>query len=141
MQKVDFYILDSAHQGARLEFSIKLAEQLYRKQLRIHLNADSSAQLKHIDEQLWSGRDVSFVPHEISNTGLPNCPITLSVGELASPVDILINLGRDVPPNTEQAERIVEIINRQDPDVAAGRGRYRYYKDREIPITNHEIKS
>lgn len=141
MLKIDFYILDSPRPEARLEFSVKLTEQLYRKQLRVHLNANDAAQLGHLDERLWTARDISFIPHEISSERRINCPITLSVGELACDVDILVNLGDAVPPALARAQRVVEIINRQDSQVRAGRERYRYYKDNHYPITNHEIGS
>lgn len=139
MQKVDFYILSSTQPQARLEFSVKLAEQLYRKQLRIHLTAGDDAQLKLLDERLWTARDVSFIPHEVSTELIANCPVTLSMGELNSEVDILLNLGNSVPACLSQAQRIVEVINKQDEHVDAGRERYRFYKDGGYPITNHDI--
>lgn len=139
MTQVDFYLLDSGARLARLHFAVKFVEKLFRSKMPVHVNADDEPQLRQLDELLWTARDTSFIPHEISQTPLEHCPVTLNVGNFAGHEGILINLASSVPDWFSRFERVVEIINKQDADVAAGRERYRFYKDRGYPLVNHSI--
>ncbi len=139
MTQVDFYVLDSGSHLARLHFAVKFVEKLFRGKMAVHVHADDQAQLRQLDELLWTARDTSFVPHEISPAPLEHCPVTLNVGNFAGHEGILINLASSVPDWFSRFERVVEIINKQDADVAAGRERYRFYKDRGYPLVDHTI--
>ena len=50
---------------------------------------------------------------------------------------LLINLGADTPAHFARFERLLEIISADDADKAAGRDRYRFYKERGYPLTHH----
>ena len=139
MTQVDFYLLDKGAPMARLQFAVKFIEKLFRAGMAVHVNAADQAMLRQLDELLWTARDVSFVPHEISEQPLEHCPVTLNMGNFGGHDGILINLAAEVPDWFSRFERVVEIINRQDPDVTAGRERYRFYKDRGYPLVNHTI--
>ncbi len=139
MTQVDFYVLDDSAPRARLLFAVKFIEKLFRNKMAVHVNAADQAQLRQLDELLWTARDISFVPHEISTAPLADCPVTLNMGNFDGHDGVLINLASEVPEWFSRFERVVEIINKQDPDVAAGRARYRFYKDRGYPLVNHTM--
>lgn len=139
MTQVDFYVLDSGAALARLHFAVKFVEKLFRDKLSVHVNAGDHGQLTQLDQLLWTARDISFVPHEISISPLEHCPVTLNMGNFEGHEGILINLASEVPEFFSRFERVVEIINKQDADIAAGRNRYRFYKDRGYALINHTI--
>ena len=139
MTRVDFYLLDSGAPLARLYFAVKFVEKLFRGKMAVHVHTDDPKLLQQLDQLLWTARDISFVPHEISAQPLEHCPVTLNVGNFDGHDGILINLASGIPDWFSRFERVVEIINKQDPDVTAGRERYRFYKDRGYPLVNHTI--
>ena len=139
MTQVDFYVLDSGAAHARLQFTVKFVEKLFRDKLAVHVHAGDHGQLSQLDQLLWTARDISFVPHEVSDSPLDHCPVTLNMGNFEGHEGILINLAPEVPEFFSQFERVVEIINKQDADIAAGRNRYRFYKDRGYALINHTI--
>ncbi|HHJ19178.1 MAG TPA: DNA polymerase III subunit chi [Gammaproteobacteria bacterium] len=139
MTRIDFYILNDPALEARSQFAVKLAEKLYRNALKVHLHSDDSVTLHKLDERLWTARDVSFIPHEISATPQPHCPLTLSIENFSGTEGVLINMGSTVPDFFSHFTRVVEIINAQAPDVGDGRKRYRFYRDRGYKLNNHEI--
>jgi len=139
LTQVDFYVLDDGAPLARLQFAVRLVEKLFRNGIAVHVNHADTAQQQRLDELLWTARDISFIPHEVSAAPLPHCPVTLNVGNFDGHDGVLINLATEVPEWFSRFERVVEIIDRQDPDVSAGRERYRFYKDRGYPLKNHTM--
>lgn len=139
MTRIDFYLLDVNAPQARLQFAVKFIEKLYRSGLAVHVNANDAQQLTQLDQLLWTARDVSFIPHEISEQPLQHCPVTLNVGNFSGDAGVLLNLASTVPEWFSRFERTAEIVNRQDPDVTAGRARYLYYKHRGYPLNDHNI--
>jgi DNA polymerase-3 subunit chi len=53
--------------------------------------------------------------------------------------DLLLNLAQGCPPHFERFERLLEIVSRDDAERQAGRGRYRFYKERGYPIVDHDL--
>ena len=139
MTQIDFYVLDNRAPHARLLFVARFAEKLFREKLKVHIHTDQQAMLEQLDQMLWTARDVSFLPHQISPAPLQDCPITLNMGNFTGHEGILINLAAEVPDFFSRFERAVEIINKQDADIDAGRNRYRFYKDRGYALINHTI--
>ena len=95
--------------------------------------------LNKLDNALWVDRDISFIPHEQATHPVENCPVTLGMGTFAGTDEVLINLASDVPEYFAQMERVLEVIDKQGDDVAQGRDRFRFYRDRGYPMTNHSI--
>jgi len=141
MTQIDFYILQAGAGQSRMDFAIRLTEKLYRDGRRVHLHAGDSAMLNALDSGLWQNRDISFIPHEIADAPLTDCPVTLGTGAFTGAEEVLVNLAENVPEFFSRMERVVEIIDTAAPDVAAGRDRYRYYRDRGYPLKNHSIPS
>ena len=52
---------------------------------------------------------------------------------------VLINLHRETPPFFSRFERLVEIIGTDDGATAAGRERWRYYKERGYALRSHNL--
>ncbi len=140
MTRVDFYILEPSAAQTRLQFAVRLTEKLYRDGLSVHLHSDDEQLLRTLDDSLWTARDISFIPHERADTPMTGCPVTLGNGDFDGTEQVLINLANEAPPFFSQMERVVEIIDRRADDVAQGRARYVFYRDRGYPLHNHNIK-
>jgi len=140
MTRIDFYILETSTRQSRLHFAVRLTEKLYRNGLSVHLHTDNTRLLRALDDSLWTDRDISFVPHDIAETPIAGCPVTLGNGPFDGTEQVLINLATEAPPYFSQMERVVEIIDTRADDIAQGRARYAFYRDRGYPLQNHNIK-
>lgn len=141
---MDFYILSSEADRARLTFACRIAEKAVLKQhnVLIHTGADHEAQ--ELDELLWTFSQSSFVPHRIVRDGEPALasePVLIGAGaELRSDrCDMLINLADEVPEFFSRYERVAEVIDGDPGRRNAGRQRFRYYRDRGYQLNTHEI--
>ena len=111
-------------------------------QCRIVLLARDAAQQAELDEALWAFSATDFLPHVIqtapSHPHAGDTPIILVADdETELPHHhVLINLSGRTPAHFARFERMFEIISDDEADKAAGRDRYRYYKDRGYPLTH-----
>ncbi len=54
-------------------------------------------------------------------------------------MDVLINLTPQLPARLELASRIIEIINADPAQRAAGRERFKAYRDRGLALEKHDL--
>lgn len=138
--RVDFYVLASAEAAARLRFACRLAEKVYRLDQRVHLHAGSAALAGELDELLWTFRQGSFVPHEVTRADRPpGSPVTIGHGDGHPPeADLLINLAGEVPAFAGDFPRIAEIVDASDAGKRLGRERFRQYREGgRAPVTHN----
>jgi DNA polymerase III subunit chi len=65
-------------------------------------------------------------------------PVVLAADLDAAPHHkILVNLGMTVPPQFARFERLLEVVGNEDEELAAGRERYRFYRDRGYALNNY----
>ena len=141
---VDFYVLAGSDARARLRLACRLAEKAYLSYPRVLVWLDDAAELASFDDLLWTFADRSFVPHELyrSSEQWQQVPVLLSgptQDPPASSFDVLVNLGRTVPPAAQHASRIVEIIDADEARRQAGRARFRSYRDQGLAPQTHHI--
>jgi DNA polymerase III subunit chi len=99
-------------------------------------------QLGQLDAMLWLANDQSFIPHEIASDApaLTGIPVVLNTGSgPGEPVDVLINLNAQLPTRPELATRIIEIIDGDPVRRAAGRERFKAYRDHGFPLEKHDL--
>lgn len=140
MLRVDFYIL-APGSDAPQRFACRLAEKAWLTGNQVLIRAESEFDAEGIDELLWTYRPDSFVPHGLcsrpQDAGLP-----VLVGNGAEPtgeVDVLINLGHSVPLYYDRCTRIAEVVGSSAEARAAGRERYRFYRDRNCSLQSHDV--
>lgn len=145
MTRIDFYVLSGDDPEARLHMVCKLAEKAAGSNRQVFIHGDSDAQLRRLDEVLWSFRALSYVAHRHLPAGhvastTDTDPVHLSCGQPAMDRDLLINLAAEVPPFFSRFERTLEIVN-DAPDIQqAGRARYRFYQQRGYPLQHHRVQ-
>ena len=143
--QVDFYILEAAAAHERLRTACRLAEKAWQKGHRVYIHTDSSETARNLDDMLWTYRQDSFVPHALYGDRLNLDAESLEpvlVGDgTAQPaeIDVLINLGETVPACAHNSGRVAEIVGAGEAARRAGRIRYRDYRDRGIPIQQHNL--
>jgi len=132
-RRVDFYVLPGSEARARLKLACRVAEKAFLGGQRVFVWLPDAEQLREFDELLWSFADRSFVPHE-------ETPVLLSCS--AQPqhgVEVLLNLGVDVPALAATASRIAEIVDADEARRRAGRNRFRHYRDQGLSPETHNI--
>ena len=139
MTQVDFYVLDRVDEQARNMLACKLAEKAWRLRNSIHIQAMTRADAEKLDELLWTFRDGSFVPHELSG-GDTAAPVTIGYGEAAvEPRDLLITLCDDIPPFADAFPRIAELVSGDEDCRTKSRQRYAAYRDKGYKLDTHKI--
>jgi len=67
-------------------------------------------------------------------------PVLIASGEEApADCELLLNLGADCPPHFERFTRLLEVVARDEDEKEKGRSRFRFYRERGYPITNHDL--
>lgn len=135
MTRIDFHsnVVD------RLTYTCRLVRKARAAQCRIVLLARDAKQQAELDEALWTFSATDFLPHSApSHPHAEDTPIILVADdETELPHHhVLINLSGRTPAHFARFERMFEIISDDEADKAAGRDRYRYYKDRGYPLTH-----
>lgn len=139
--RIDFYILSDESPNARDRLCCRLAEKAWKLGHSVYLHTASAAEAAAIDELLWTFRDGSFVPHGLSGEAGEPPPVLIGAGDApATGADVLINLCAGVPEFHARFPRIVEIVAAPAPDRAAGRERFRYYRERGHQPQSHKIQ-
>lgn len=143
MTRVDFYLLEERGEEARVRAACRTAEKAYRMGHRVHVHMEGHPAARNLDEQLWTFRDRSFIPHRIMSgsdaEALP--PVTIGYAVIAQPLhdDVLINLAAAIPENATGFRRVIEILDQSPDTQAAGRQKYRSYRDQGCTLTHHRV--
>ncbi|MFM0156809.1 DNA polymerase III subunit chi [Paraburkholderia sediminicola] len=135
MTRIDFH----SNVGDSLLYACRLIRKAYQAGQPTIVLAEPE-RLRAFDEQLWTFSPLDFVPHCMAGTKLASqTPIVL-----ASSLDdvphhqVLLNLGATVPAQFARFERLLEVVGNAHDELAAGRERYRFYRDRGYPLNNYK---
>lgn len=141
MTRIDFYVSPETELQARRQLACRLTEKAYKlgKQVYIHTESETDSQL--MDELLWSFRQGSFVPHQISTTQSSiSAPVLIGHHQEADgQADVLINLTDTIPDFFSHFERVAEIVNEDENVRLKARERYQFYRDRGYDLTTHKL--
>jgi DNA polymerase-3 subunit chi len=142
MPEVTFYVLNSESLYDRYLFACKLIEKAYNSGKFCYVLLDSIEQCQRLDDMLWTFRAGSFIPHQIFNNVPPEITSQVLIGVENAPMNwqkVVFNLSSKLPEMWQQAERVLEILDNNETTKAAGRERYRAYRNAGIKITTHNI--
>jgi len=139
MTRIDFYVVADATPSSRIEVAVRLAEKAWGRGHRLYINSHSEAEADQLDEQLWSQRPGSFLPHETVREGF-SAPIVVGWGqEPADHDDVLINLALSPPAFFSRFQRVAEVVNQDPVALQSMREAWRFYKDRGYPLQKHDL--
>jgi DNA polymerase-3 subunit chi len=136
MTRIDFH----SNVPDKLAYVCRLVRKAYGAGQKMVVHGEA-AQLAELDARLWTFSPLDFLPH--CGVGSPNAAVTPIV--LAEALDevphhaLLINLRRQTPPQFASFERMIEVVGSDPDDRAAGRERYKMYRERGYPLAHHDI--
>jgi DNA polymerase-3 subunit chi len=134
---IDFYF----NAEDRLQVACRLAGKAVARGKRLLIYAPEAETASRIDRLLWTWPAIGFVPHCMAHDRLAaETPVLIAAGEEAPPsCEVLLNLGAGCPPHFERFDRLLELVGRADDEKAAGRERFRFYRDRGYAIASHDL--
>jgi DNA polymerase-3 subunit chi len=142
--RVDFYILDQPTAAARLTLVCRLAEKAVQQDHEVLINAGTEADGMQLDDMLWTFSQGSFLPHRMlygDATADEGEPVLIGCGHEPEDGrwDLLINLAPEVPEFFSRFQRVAEVVGAEDENKAAGRVRFRYYRDRGYELKTYHV--
>jgi DNA polymerase-3 subunit chi len=141
LTQVDFYVLDGNAAGDRYQLACRIAEKARAAGHRVVMHSPLRDEVAHLDRLLWTHQEHSFIPHGVIGRDDPALNPIL-IGDASGTDDehgVLVNFAPAVPSFFSRFERLVECID-HDADVkAAGRERFRYYREHGYPLKTHTI--
>jgi DNA polymerase-3 subunit chi len=126
----------------RLLYTCRLLRKAHARALRVGV-VGSEASLRQLDAALWTFSESDFLPHshladaaEVVNAS----PIRLHVDPLLlSGMDVLVNLGDEVPQGFESFGRLVEMVATDDHGRMMARQRWRHYAAQGYALKQHDL--
>jgi DNA polymerase-3 subunit chi len=140
---VTFYVVGDAAPAAQLTVACRITEKAWKAGSTVLIQHSDRDELATLDAMLWTvGTEHSFIPHDIATEAprLNGTPVVLNTGTgPTAAVDVLINLTPQLPTHPELATRIIEIIDGDPARRAAGRERFKAYRERGFPLDKHDL--
>jgi DNA polymerase III subunit chi len=135
MTRIDFH----TNVGDSLAYACRLVRKAYLAGEQAIVLAEP-ARLRAFDAMLWTFSPLDFVPHCMAESPLAaGTPIVLTSDlEQAPHHRVLLNLGAAVPAQFARFERLLEVVGDAPDELASGRERYRYYRDRGYALNNYK---
>jgi DNA polymerase-3 subunit chi len=141
MARIDFH----SNVSDKLEYACRLTRKIWSatqegEPVRHIVIVGEKADLKKLDDLLWSFSSTDFLPHcYIEDEVAAETPIVLT-DNFASPslnaiphADVMIHLGmrmpQDVPALVGRFPRIVEVVTVNEAERLAGRERFKAYRE------------
>jgi len=134
---IDFY----THCADRLEVAARLVAKAWAQHGSVRVLTGADADTAELDTRLWRIPPTGFLPHcRLASPVAAETPIIVDHALVhEGPAAVLINLHPSRPPFFSRFERLVEIVGAGEGDVAAGRDRWRYYKERGYALRSHNL--
>jgi DNA polymerase III subunit chi len=135
MTRVDFH----TNVPDKLAYACRLVRKASAAGNRIVLLMDDAAQQRELDAQLWSFAPAEFLPHVAAGDALAaQTPIILACDDDAPlpHTELLVNLSRRMPAAFARFDRVIEVVSAEETDAAAGRQRYKAYKQQDYQPTH-----
>ena len=144
MTQVDFYILESDSDEARLQLACKIVDKATQLDRQVFIHSTSEDEARQLDELLWTFSQGSFIPHRIvhAEPAIPSLePVLIAVNQPPGhgPWDVLINLAAEVPEFFSRYERVAEVVDANAVRREQSRERYRFYRDRGYKLDTHQV--
>jgi DNA polymerase III subunit chi len=137
MTSIDFY----THVADRLEIAARLVAKAFAQHGSVRVLTPDAATTDALDRALWLRPPIAFLPHcRVASALAGQTPIWVDhVDDHPGPASVLINLQANPPSFFSRFERLAEIVGIEDADAAAGRERYRYYRERGYELRTHSL--
>ncbi|MDP3559223.1 MAG: DNA polymerase III subunit chi [Legionellaceae bacterium] len=138
--RVDFYLLKASDP---CHFFCRFLEKMATLGHSVFLFSADLDFLEMLNDQLWTFKPESFIPHELyvdAQQSAPKAPIVLSTRQPDTRwTDILINYTASIPDFAQQFSRIIEIVPEEETLKSLARERYKQYQQRNYAVQMHTL--
>ena len=148
MAEIRFYTLAEPGGPLRLKQVCALVEKAFREGERVLVWLDDDAAYTQFDNLLWTFGDRSFVPHEPMPADPAACeaPVQLHAGADLPPAapghfTTLVMLREQASNAALEFRTVIEVVDADPAIRAAGRARFRFYRDNGITPQHLEVKA
>ncbi len=139
MTKVDFHILPSIQEEDRLLYVARLTQKARSQSLNVLIAVEDGSHKSALSTALWNLSSESFLAHESIEEN--HCSIQISENNnCGEHHQVLINLRKQTPDYFSRFERVFEVVSQEPSVLATSRERYRFYKDRGYPLSQHDLR-
>ena len=137
MTIIDFY----THVDEPLAVAARLVQKAYAQHGNVRVLTPDAAATDALDRLLWVQPATSFLPHCRAGSPLAGeTPVIVDhLADHTGPAAVLINLCAAPPPFFGRFERLAEIVCGDEASAAAGRDRYRFYRERGYELRAHNL--
>lgn len=137
MTRIDFY----ANVPDAMRTLSQLCAKAIDRGMRVLVATDGPAMTESVDRHLWTHAATGFLPHVRAGHRLAGVtPVVLDHELIEIDRDeLLINLRPEPPEVFSRFQRLVEIVSTDAAVVAAGRSRYRFYRERGYELQFHDL--
>lgn len=140
MSRADYYILPDSDPDSRAAFLCRLCDKILGLGLRVFISTEHESAARQLNQQLWTARPDSFVPHVLLGDS-PDSPIEIGWGEqLPQHRQVFVNLAARLPEAAFEFERIVEIVVQTPEVLAATRDNYARCRERGIELQRTDLR-
>jgi DNA polymerase-3 subunit chi len=139
MTSIDFY----THCGDCHDVAARIVAKAFAAHGSVRVLTVDLPATDELDRRLWLWPATSFLPHcRLRSPLAAETPILVDHAlEHQGPAEVLINLQPTPPPFFSRFARLVEIVGSDEPAMAAGRERWRYYKARGYALRQHDVSA
>jgi DNA polymerase-3 subunit chi len=139
MTTIDFY----THVPDRLEVAARIIAKAHAAHGSVRVLTPDAAMTDALDRRLWLLPPTGFLPHCRTDSPMAaETPIWIGHSlEHDGAAAVLVNLHASPPPFFSRFERLAEIVGTDAADVAAGRERWKFYKERGYELRSHNLSS
>jgi DNA polymerase-3 subunit chi len=136
--EIGFYV----HAADKLDVARKLAIKAFNAGQQVMIYTPDADLAAAIDTLLWTRPPLAFVPHCLDSHPLaPQTPILIGTcSDALASMDVMINLHDERPQDFARFARLLEIVAGDPDDIARGRQRYRFYRERGYPLSNIDLR-
>ena len=137
MTTIDFY----THVADELDVVARLVAKAYASHGNVRVLTPDRAASDALDRLLWIQSALSFLPHcRMDSAIAADTPIWVDESlDHNGPAAVLVNLRAQPAPFFSRFERLAEIVGSSEDDLAAGRERFRFYRERGYELRSHNL--
>ena len=139
MTTIDFF----TNAAEPLALAARIVAKAYRQHGSVRVLTPDSATSGALDRLLWLEPAHAFLPHCRMDSPLASeTPIWIDEALAHSgAAAVLVNLHPEPPPFFSRFERLCEVVGAEEPQLLAGRARFRFYRERGYELRQHDWSS
>jgi len=139
--RVDFYITNNSDTQSCYPLACRLLEKAYAQKHSVYVHTENEQQAQLLNQQLWTFRDISFIPHNLVNeTCALSPPVQIGFQQVPEHMnDLMLNLSLDIPSCYNRFARIMEIVPAEQTWKTALREHFRFYREQGCQLFNHQM--